>query len=252
MRYKKQRIRRDREALVRNRYTLSSLYDGSDAHKCAYCGVYPDTADHVLPIVFMEFLILNGDKNTRSEIVPACNECNALAGSRVFSSFKKKKEYVQSKIFSRYSRIAEWTEEEIEESELRGNLKDIVVGDMKRREYHIARWNYENIRYTGESHKPIEEGHLKDLIIDSFQYEEEANKEVKRVKQRLKNPSSYITSIKAAAEYCNITTNELQKHVKHGNIDYVRDDRNRYAFKKNHLNDFIHDIEILREDMSYS
>ena len=98
--------------LVRGRYKLSNLYDNdATASVCAYCGVYADTRDHVLPIVFMEFLISHKETETFSEIVPACRECNSVAGSRVFPSFKKKKQFVQAKIFGKYSRIVEWTQD---------------------------------------------------------------------------------------------------------------------------------------------
>ncbi len=243
--------RRDRLARVRHRYQLSSLYVDQHAQTCAYCGSYADTQDHVLPVVFMEFLLSQNDTETYSEIVPSCIECNSLAGTTVFSSFKKKKAFVQAKIYNRYSRITEWTEEEIEFAELRGNLKQIVVADMKKRKHHVKRWSYNNPDYVGEYHKPIEEGHLKDVVRESVEYDKKAFELIERAKRKIKNESDYIFTTKKAAEFCDITNNELRKHMKSGNIDYIKDHLNRCAFKKSDLYDFIEDLEILRQEMSF-
>lgn len=55
---------------------------------------------------------------TPSRILPACLECNILAGARVFQTVGDKRRYVQSKIRQKYARVLaapSWTDEEIDD-----------------------------------------------------------------------------------------------------------------------------------------
>jgi ribosomal protein S27AE len=75
---------------------------------CAYCGEYASDVEHVIPkITALPTLT-----------VPACRECNILAGKRVFSCFEHKKEFIQDKLKTRYRKLLslpEWDAEEIAE-----------------------------------------------------------------------------------------------------------------------------------------
>ena len=134
-----------------------------------------------------------------------------------------KKEFIQAKIFGKYSRIGEWTQEEIDAAELRDNLRDTVMAQINRRLYHLERRGYSNPSYVGEMHQPLIESHLKDIIRKSFIYEEDAKKLIRKSQRRIKNESLYVFGVKKTAEYCKITEYEMNKHMKAGNIKFVRD-----------------------------
>ena len=252
----RKRLREQREALTRERYNYSALYNNNKAYECAYCGANADTKDHVIPVLAMEYMVKFKIFEIESEIVPCCRECNSLAGSKLFSSFQKKKEYIQTRIYERYSKIIPWTEEEIEEADLLGNLKKKVMVSNSERLYHKARWKYQNLDYVGEIHNPLNEGHFKDILKKEFLYEEEAKKLFQKAKRReemqsrkLKKGVQYIFGKTKAAMFCEISVNELNRHLRRDNLKFLRDQSNRYAFELEDLNGFKNDIECLRQEM---
>lgn len=59
-----------------------------DKGMCRYCGVTAATdCDHVYPWS-------NGGTNHVTNLVASCEECNSIAGLRIFSEFMKKKAYI--------------------------------------------------------------------------------------------------------------------------------------------------------------
>lgn len=108
------------------------------SNRCAYCGIYADTRDHVIPVSFMynnrpdnykhQYLINN--------IVTACRECNSLASNKVFDNFIEKKKYLTGKIEERYKNLInypKWEKEELEE--LEGYLKRSVENSIQAQEF---------------------------------------------------------------------------------------------------------------------
>ena len=59
----------------------------------------------------------------------------------------------------------------------------------------------------------------------------------------------YIFGRKKAAIFCDISVNELNRHLKRENIKFSRDRLNRYAFELDDLNGFKNDLECLRQEM---
>ena len=97
---------------------------------------------------------------------------------------------------------------------------------------------------------PLTENHFKDLIRESFKYEENTKKLVKRMKRKIKNESLYIFGVKKTAKFCKITEHEMNKHMKAGHIKYIKDNLNRSAFQIKDLIGFVNDIESLREEFT--
>lgn len=58
-----------------------------DADTCQYCGRVGDTLDHVWP------WSQGGTHHVRN-LVASCQQCNSIAGERVFTEFLKKKAYI--------------------------------------------------------------------------------------------------------------------------------------------------------------
>jgi hypothetical protein len=101
--------------------TLSAYTFGNsvvEATPCAYCGMPAEGDDHLIPLSFyqagMDAIEMS---HWRFTLVPACNECNLLAGDRVFETVSQKRRYIQERLRCRYKKILAipvWDEEEIE------------------------------------------------------------------------------------------------------------------------------------------
>ena len=107
--------------------------------KCAYCGVFADTVDHVIPV---SFLYSTERKNNLphhkriGNIVIACNECNILASNKVFPTFEAKKFYILGKVEERYKHLIkspDWSDKEIEE--LTGELKKTIKNNILAKDF---------------------------------------------------------------------------------------------------------------------
>lgn len=81
---------------------VGSYYDEIEGGECAYCGMNADTRDHVYPISAMHALVMADITNYTSVIVPACKECNCLAGSKIFPTFNEKRAYLRNTLRARY------------------------------------------------------------------------------------------------------------------------------------------------------
>lgn len=125
-------------------YTLSGM--SWEACPCAYCGDPATHEDHVYPIASFAKLYRMGAPLPPDEIlliVPACRECNMLAGDRVFYTFEGKRGHIKEKLFKRYKRVMSipyWDPEEI--AELRGNLQRYVGAGATQRDIMLERLRY--------------------------------------------------------------------------------------------------------------
>ena len=92
---------------------------------CAYCGMPAQDREHVVP------------KSLRvgSWIVPACKECNNLAGAEPFETFADKRDFIRDRLGQRYARILkapEWDRSET--AELGPGLRPFIrQGELMRR-----------------------------------------------------------------------------------------------------------------------
>lgn len=59
---------------------------------CAYCGMYAEEREHVVP----------RKTGYAKIVVPACHECNTLAGSECFPTFAEKRDFIHSRLKKRY------------------------------------------------------------------------------------------------------------------------------------------------------
>jgi len=88
-----------------------------EATPCAYCGMPAETDDHVIPWSFYasvnDCVILSA---YRWALVPACYECNCIAGDKVFETISQKRRYIQERLRCRYRKILSippWSEEDL-------------------------------------------------------------------------------------------------------------------------------------------
>lgn len=59
-------------------------------NRCFYCSAPAQGIDHIVPVS------RGGRRNLFSNLVAACNMCNAIAGARVFGSLREKKRFILS------------------------------------------------------------------------------------------------------------------------------------------------------------
>ncbi|MDE2232528.1 MAG: hypothetical protein KGJ90_00150 [Patescibacteria group bacterium] len=113
---------------------------------CVYCGDLATTVDHFIPIsIFASLIGIGADINGKI-LVPACRECNLLAGDKLFKTIGAKRRYLQNRIKERYRKVLNmpfWEEKEI--SELSPHMQEIVKNGLLEREHVKARIGWKNI-----------------------------------------------------------------------------------------------------------
>jgi len=104
-------------------------YAAHNAEPCIYCGQRANSRDHVIPKRMREVLELRYGPNWGRffdvpNTVPACLECNQIAGAKLFPTISAKRRYIQKRLEVKYKKLLEapdWEDDEI--SELGYSLK---------------------------------------------------------------------------------------------------------------------------------
>lgn len=105
---------------------------------CVYCGEPANSKDHVLAISWSTALnlsALNGETNQAITLVPACIECNDLAGSTPTLTVKAKRALIHKKLRTKYKNLIEmpdWDQDEINQTH--GRLKQSIIAALKKRQ----------------------------------------------------------------------------------------------------------------------
>lgn len=108
---------------------------------CIYCGQKAQCLDHVFPLCFASMFDLQRP-NVRKQffqglnLVPSCNECNALAGKNLFYSIKEKRKFIKTKLrkkYKRHSKNVVWDDDEIKE--LGFNLRKFIETKQHNKKY---------------------------------------------------------------------------------------------------------------------
>lgn len=117
---------------------------------CIYCGVPAATIDHVMPVSIVSANL--GLIRYRKLIkVPACPECNSIAGDRLFRSVGAKGRYVRGRLKIKYKRLLkckDWTREELEE--IGYTLRTTFERDLRNRAIvkERVKWQNQNTSIT--------------------------------------------------------------------------------------------------------
>jgi len=108
---------------------------------CTYCGLPATTRDHLLPRVLAGSLRLSGVEQAPSrETVPACHECNAILGSRIYDSVAQRRAVVHASLARRYRSALEapqWSDEQLDA--LGPTLRTAVLHQQQLREITLTR-----------------------------------------------------------------------------------------------------------------
>jgi hypothetical protein len=78
-----------------NRHEHNSLRIRIEGRHCVYCGERPNTDEHFPPV----------SHGLGGYILPACHECNGLAGTLHPTDFKRRAEHVTQRLRKRYAHI---------------------------------------------------------------------------------------------------------------------------------------------------
>ena len=105
--------------------------------QCLYCGLNANSLDHFPP----------RSMTVRGFLLPACRECNCLAGTEYGLDLRKRINMVKEKIARKYKKILEmpvWSSDDLDE--LEGNIKRKVIKCQKDRRIASSRiaWNAES------------------------------------------------------------------------------------------------------------
>ena len=114
------------------------MYEKLDFPVCVYCGETPEHWEHVYPN--------SKGKHIRSGyiswILPACKECNYIAGAKVFKTFGDKRRFIQASLTVRYYDILDtdrmkarlaWRIETIDDMPIVQRVKESIVVEKKKR-----------------------------------------------------------------------------------------------------------------------
>lgn len=107
---------------------------------CVYCGERATQLDHVFPLSLTVHLDMTHPITLKElagalYLVPACGECNRIAGSEPFYAILDKRRFIQKKLKEKYSRRIKrvlWDEDELEE--LGPGLRSKIISDMLKME----------------------------------------------------------------------------------------------------------------------
>lgn len=92
--------------------------------------------DHFLPLNFSSIMLEIGiDRSSSKLLVPACGECNFLAGTKVFASLGAKRRWLHLRLKRRYAKILklpDWSKTELNDLSLR--LQESIRAGLKLRD----------------------------------------------------------------------------------------------------------------------
>lgn len=133
--------------MAEDRLTSEDLEAGS---RCVYCGVLAECRDHVVPVAYSHITGRRkaAFKNQKRNLVPACNECNRLAGSNVFAVLDDKRAFIRGALSVKYKKILDfpiWPEDEI--AELSPKLRRIVRLKLSAKHVMQNRLDWPNVSY---------------------------------------------------------------------------------------------------------
>ena len=112
---------------------------------CVYCGVRATTIDHFVPISVIALISDAIDVIDGRVLLPACGECNTLAGSAIFRTVAEKRRFIHRKLMKRYRKYLDmpvWGEGE--KGELGYAMLDFVGSGENVRRWVIDRLGWRN------------------------------------------------------------------------------------------------------------
>ncbi len=133
---------------MRFNHRADTLYEHLRGDHCVYCGERANTEDHVIPRSHIAKLLGIIALSKQLITVPACSECNSIAGAKLFPGIGAKRRYILGRLRVKYKRVLEmpnWSETELESIECR-NLKTAILTGLALRDRVRRRLNWRNVK----------------------------------------------------------------------------------------------------------
>ena len=122
-----------------------------NANPCYYCGDPADTVDHVVPRSVIESITDSGVddliaaalRRRRRLLVPACRECNTLAGAKYHETLAERTDYVRERLARKYRKalaMPDWSASEL--VDLSDGLRGLVINGLYERDLIRRRLRY--------------------------------------------------------------------------------------------------------------
>ena len=114
---------------------------------CVYCGARATTKDHFAPVSIVASLMTFGARVIGKFLIPACGECNCIAGNKIFISVGAKRRYIQDRLKQKYAKLLkmpDWSESEL--NQLGYTLRQATLTGLAQRDYMRARVAWRNSR----------------------------------------------------------------------------------------------------------
>jgi hypothetical protein len=112
---------------------------------CVYCGTPANGFDHFVPLSALVMLADSLTQIPGKVLVPACRECNLIAGRDVFPTIAAKRRFIHARLRRKYRRILaipEWRDREL--AELGPSLEKYVRSGQDTRRWLLARLAWRN------------------------------------------------------------------------------------------------------------
>jgi hypothetical protein len=142
------------------------MADMFDPEPCHYCGLPADCIDHVVPLVVVRALmeLPDGTARLRARVltVPACRQCNGIAGGSYFDTLAERAAYVKQRLRKKLASdldCKDFTVDELDEFE--PGLRGYVMNAMRRKIVAEQRLSWEPGQRSRASRR------LSDVLADA-------------------------------------------------------------------------------------
>jgi hypothetical protein len=132
--------------------------NGEDqALPCFYCGDPADTVDHVVPQSLIDSARNSGDEallelvqeRRRRMTVPACRECNGLAGAKYHQTLDERTRFIQGRLARKHAKVLsmpDWTDSEF--TDMADLLRNLIIARLIERDHVRRRLRYHRVGVT--------------------------------------------------------------------------------------------------------
>ena len=169
---------------------------------CVYCGVRADTLDHFVPTSITKALMSCTSIVPMGGMVkvPACRECNSIAGAILFKTIAAKRRHIQEHLRCKYSSYLEtpdWSEEELDD--LGRSLRERVEAGLK-----VRRWVTERLAWRNTSNA----AHANLKIVKFASSKADGGVEIRLKRDRCETCDSEFFKGHSQQKYCSRACNE--------------------------------------------
>lgn len=137
--------------------TDACRYEAFAGIPCTYCGQPANSRDHVIAkrmreVVELRYGFMSKEASKVPDTVPACLECNSIAGAKLFLTISAKRRYIQIELRRRYSKLLKspnWTKKELDEID--HGLRSYIITCLNQKIILLDRISYRGKRVSSNA-----------------------------------------------------------------------------------------------------